>query len=717
MDKQREKGEGERHEESEIRKESAEMSRKEKRKAMKKLKRKQMRKEIAAKEREETEAKLNDPAEQERLKAVEEEEARIREKEIKDFEDSERAWREAMEIKKKKEEEEEAKREEEDKRCKDLEELRKLEACGGDDECDKEDDGEYEYIEEGPPEIIFQGNEIILRKKKVRVLKKPVAQRFVLKVVDRPTSNPLPPGTEVFPNYQNGSSAQNILDNVAQEVPNFGTEQDKAHCPFHLKTGTCRFGPRCSRVHFYPDKSCTLLLKNMYNGPGIAWEQDEGLEYTEEEAERCYEEFYEDVHTEFLKFGELINFKVCRNGSFHLKGNVYVHYRSLESAMLAYQSINGRYFAGKQVNCEFVNISRWRVAICGEYIKSRLKTCSRGSACNFIHCFRNPGGDYEWADYDKPPPRFWIHKMTALFGYSDEYLQHMEREYSESFSDRRSDLPTDSHRQPSTRSKSRDHDHVKVVSKPSYRSHNNHGDTREESSRGHKLSRHDENSHDGDETSSRTRDGSSKREVYKERRYAKDTSHHESKWSEHSPGHRVIRKRIRGRYSDDDIPDADDYDRREMYHKRKARRGTTDTEVEEQVDDEKDIRTHRSSRKHRRKGSSADQEESHKHDKVHAVSDKLRRERSKHRHERSSSRYSHEEDKTRDSDRSRKGKRYQRSSVHGSSGSSSEEERSDREETHKERSRRHRKRSSQHSLDQTLKESEDEVETDRWRPE
>lgn len=54
--------------------------------------------------------------------------------------------------------------------------------------------------------------------------------------------------------------------------------QDKAHCPFHLKTGVCRFGQSCSRVHFYPDKSCTLLIKNMYNGPGLAWEQDEGLE-------------------------------------------------------------------------------------------------------------------------------------------------------------------------------------------------------------------------------------------------------------------------------------------------------------------------------------------------------------------------------------------------------------------------------------------------------
>ena len=34
------------------------------------------------------------------------------------------------------------------------------------------------------------------------------------------------------------------------------------------------------------------------------------FQYTDEEVERSFEEFYEDVHTEFLKFGEIVNFKV-----------------------------------------------------------------------------------------------------------------------------------------------------------------------------------------------------------------------------------------------------------------------------------------------------------------------------------------------------------------------------------------------------------------------
>ncbi|KAM1571271.1 hypothetical protein ACFX10_036185 [Malus domestica] len=143
-----------------------------------------------------------------------------------------------------------------------------------------------------------------------------------------------------------------------------------------------------------------LVSADEYNSSGFILLPS--FQYTDEEVERCYEEFYEDVHMEFLKFGEIISFKVCRNGAFHLRGNVYIHYKSMDSAVVAYQSVNGRYFAGKQISCEFINATRWKVAICGEYMKSRYKTCSRGTACNFIHCFRNPGGDYEWADSDRP---------------------------------------------------------------------------------------------------------------------------------------------------------------------------------------------------------------------------------------------------------------------------------------------------------------------------
>ncbi|GER29244.1 RGH3 splicing factor [Striga asiatica] len=431
--------------------------RKERRKAAKKEKRKKKRKELAEKARQEEEARLNDPEEQLWLLAEEEKEKARVERERREFEERERKILEEWERKRAED------RRAEDERGMRAEKERQFNGNQIGHENDEEENG-WEYVEEGPPEIIWQGNEIIVKKKRVRVKRKDTDHQIAKEDPNRPTSNPLPPQSEVFADYKNTSvlSAQQLLENVAQETPNFGTEQDKSHCPFHLKTGACRFGSRCSRIHFYPDKSSTLLIKNMYSGPGLAWEQDEGLEYTDEEVERAYEEFYEDVHTEFLKFGEIVNFKVCKNGSSHLRGNVYVHYKTLDSAVLAYQSVNGRYFAGKQVQCEFVGVTRWKVAICGEFMKSKLQTCSRGKTCNFIHCFRNPGGDYEWADWDKPAPKYWLRKMAALFGYPDESGNEKQIEQSPRLFRKSSRTsPDDADRYNSRRSRSREIGHTR----------------------------------------------------------------------------------------------------------------------------------------------------------------------------------------------------------------------------------------------------------------
>lgn len=73
------------------------------------------------------------------------------------------------------------------------------------------------------------------------------------------------------------------------------------------------------------------------------------------------------------------------------------------------------------------------------------QTCSHGTACNFIHCFRNPGGDYEWADSDKPPPRYWVKKMASLFGYVDESGndKHTELEHWDKLGKSRKSMSTD----------------------------------------------------------------------------------------------------------------------------------------------------------------------------------------------------------------------------------------------------------------------------------
>lgn len=145
-------------------------------------------------------------------------------------------------------------------------------------EDESDGDDKWEYVEDGPPEIIWQGNEIIVKRNKVKVKRKdpdPVILKEVLisnslyylhfpnpssvlfqqsltpnncqnewdvkislpmQDPNRPTSNPLPPQSELYADYKNASSlsAQQLLENVAVQTPNFGTEQVNIYKTYYI---------------------------------------------------------------------------------------------------------------------------------------------------------------------------------------------------------------------------------------------------------------------------------------------------------------------------------------------------------------------------------------------------------------------------------------------------------------------------------------------------
>nr|XP_055040330.1 U2 small nuclear ribonucleoprotein auxiliary factor 35 kDa subunit-related protein 2 isoform X2 [Misgurnus anguillicaudatus] len=183
----------------------------------------------------------------------------------------------------------------------------------------------------------------------------------------------------------------------------YGTEKDKANCPFFLKTGACRFGERCSRKHEHPSSSTTLMVKGMFVTFGMVqigrddYDTDASLEYSEEDVHQQFLDFYEDVLPEFKNAGKVVQFKVSCNFEPHLRGNVYVQYDTEEQCKEAFMMFNGRWYAGKQLQCEFSPVTRWKTAICGLYDRRK---CPKGKHCNFLHVFRNPGNDFWEADRD-----------------------------------------------------------------------------------------------------------------------------------------------------------------------------------------------------------------------------------------------------------------------------------------------------------------------------
>ncbi|KAK5874209.1 hypothetical protein PBY51_019177 [Eleginops maclovinus] len=202
---------------------------------------------------------------------------------------------------------------------------------------------------------------------------------------------------------ENGGAWMNPEAPGTKSSENFGTERDVANCPFFLKTGACRFGDRCSRKHVYPTASPTLMIRGMFTTFGLQqsrrddYDIDASLEYSEEELQETFLDFYQDVLPELKSVGKVVQFKVSCNYEPHLRGNVYIQFDTEEQCREAIIRFNGRWYAGRQLHCEMCPVTRWKNAICGLFDRQK---CPKGKHCNFLHVFRNPGNEFWEADRD-----------------------------------------------------------------------------------------------------------------------------------------------------------------------------------------------------------------------------------------------------------------------------------------------------------------------------
>lgn len=84
-----------------------------------------------------------------------------------------------------------------------------------------------------------------------------------------------------------------------------------------------------------------VLLKNMFDPNGK-------MELTDPD---FFDDLHEDVLEEGGKFGKVLDAKIVRSSA----GHVYLRFDATESATRAAASLNGRWFAGKQVAAEFID--------------------------------------------------------------------------------------------------------------------------------------------------------------------------------------------------------------------------------------------------------------------------------------------------------------------------------------------------------------------------
>ncbi|XP_073987537.1 uncharacterized protein [Rhodnius prolixus] len=197
--------------------------------------------------------------------------------------------------------------------------------------------------------------------------------------------------------YMNGER-----DDLPEELTaSIETQPGKSLCPFFAKTGSCKYKSECSRNHVRPGISKTLLFPGLYSHFSLdgakhtEYDTDVSLEYEYSETYKHFIEFYNDIKYELEKYGKLTQLKVCLNTVAHLRGNVYVSFSSEREALVVYRRFNGRFYAGRPVSVEFIDIPVWKSAICGLQFANK---CPKGDSCNFLHVFKNPGRQFHNAD-------------------------------------------------------------------------------------------------------------------------------------------------------------------------------------------------------------------------------------------------------------------------------------------------------------------------------
>lgn len=80
-----------------------------------------------------------------------------------------------------------------------------------------------------------------------------------------------------------------------------------------------------------------------------------------------FDDFFAEIFEEFKKFGKLDEIDVCENLGDHLVGNVYVKYEDEEFAEAALMTMNGRFYAGRPLTCEYSPVTDFREARCRQY--------------------------------------------------------------------------------------------------------------------------------------------------------------------------------------------------------------------------------------------------------------------------------------------------------------------------------------------------------------
>jgi len=184
----------------------------------------------------------------------------------------------------------------------------------------------------------------------------------------------------------------------------YGTEEDPVNCAFYLRVGACRHHINCPKNHPIPPFSQTIMFEHLWIAPKTV------LKSKRKKSEH-YEDFYEDVMQECLKYGGVEDLLVLENMGDHMIGNVFVRFVDEDVAEQALKGLTGRFYAGRKVHVKFSPVHDFAQGRCNDYAANK---CLRGQYCNFAHFM---------------PPVRWAAKLFSKPDHHRRYKRQLMRRH------------------------------------------------------------------------------------------------------------------------------------------------------------------------------------------------------------------------------------------------------------------------------------------------
>jgi splicing factor U2AF subunit len=180
-------------------------------------------------------------------------------------------------------------------------------------------------------------------------------------------------------------------------------------CTFFSKMGACRHGDTCTKLHFRPSSSPTVLFPMMYPVPqAIEHVKDKTWSFTnfdKKYLKKHFEHFYKDTWRTFMEFGKIAELRVVGNVCDHLLGNVYIKFEDPVNAGTVVQQLKTKRLNEIILLPELSPVTDFSDACCKEDIEGK---CNRGLQCNFLHILKVSKSLMEKLEKDQK--KFWKRK-------------------------------------------------------------------------------------------------------------------------------------------------------------------------------------------------------------------------------------------------------------------------------------------------------------------